>query len=89
MAPCTTRILGKTMRDAVRSKERWKGAVRLPKTLALKSPVNGLNVCFLERGWRGEKKSESIAHARTGTGWGGAVFWTLYHDNAKALLRAA
>ena len=32
-----TRILGKTMRDAVRNKERWKGAVRLPKILVLTS----------------------------------------------------
>ena len=31
----STRILGKTMRDAARNKERWKGSVRLPRILAL------------------------------------------------------
>ena len=33
----STRILGRTMRDAVRKKEGGKGAVRLPKIIVLAS----------------------------------------------------
>ena len=36
----STRILGKTMRDAVRKKERWKRRVRLPKILVPTCSVN-------------------------------------------------
>ena len=36
----STRILGRTMRDAARNKEWWKGAVRLPKILVLTQPQN-------------------------------------------------
>ena len=43
----STRILGRTMRDAARNKEWWKGAARLPKILVLirRRPPIRVSVC--------------------------------------------
>ena len=66
--PASTRILGNTMRDAVRSKETLgKGTVRLPKILVLASGLGSarLGRCSLERVRRLEQE---LLQAREGCG---------------------